>query len=940
MRRSPLAAFTIPGVTDPFARLTDQVIRFRWLVIGAWVVVIAVAAILLAPQATGVLRGGSLVIPGSESDRADVLLKNNLNASSQNTVIVVLQSPNETADTQGFHDQVDHAAQMLSQVDGVSGVRTYYSGGGLSFVSSDRHTTLITAALAGDEQAQQALIPPIRNALSSVTLRHWVTGFAAISYDTLGASEEDAHLAELIFLPVLFVLLLLVFRTLPAALIPLTLGGLTVVLSQGLLYPIGLVLPTSVFALNTASMIGLGLCIDYALIVVTRYREEILDGQIAHDALLISMATAGRSITYSGTTVILSMLAMTVLLLPIVMVRSISLSVALAAVIALAFALTLLPAALHILGRRVESLAVLPRARRPKPGQLGFWYRFSDLIMARPVVWLFAGIAVLAVLAVPLRTIVLGGPGIPGGVESSNGTDVVSSAFGAGKLVPIQIVVHTSARDGVWTPGVLGAIDDVTTSLSSDARVASIDSLRTALSSQPREVFVQLTPQQLGAAAGGLANLVDGTGDTTTLYVYSKAREFDASTEALLSDIRDRILPGAAGLRGADAVVGGETAIFRDFQSVLYARFPLIAAVVAALIFLVLLMFFQSVFLPLKAVLLNLVSIAATFGVLVAVFQYGWGDSLLGFKSLGRVSVISPAVLYVVLFALSTDYEVFMLSRVKEYYRQTGRNREAVAAGLQHTAGVITAAAVILLGTFGSFAFGKTVVIKELGIGLAVGVFVDSTIVRIILVPATMRLMGTVNWWIPAWLQRVIPDLHEETGEAIAHGVVEVVEPVAGAPAAPAPPVPRPGYSGTLTLTALPALKLPPSPAAATPPSRGPAPTARLLVQGTWDGPSELALSPTRPFRIGRDVTNELRLVDLHVSRLHARIDFVDGQYCLTDLSYNGVLINGHRAQPAPALNPLHNGDRIHVRGFKPVSFVFATETVKAIPAQPAGARA
>ena len=601
-------------MTDPFARLTDQIIRFKWIVIGSWVAVIAVAALLLAPHATEVLQGGSLVIPGSESDRADGLLRTKLDASSQNTAIVVIQSGDLTVDSPAFKAQVTQAAQLLGQMKGVRAVRTYYSGGGAAFASRDGHTTLITASLEGDEQAQQAVIPDLRKALASLNLQHWVTGFAAASYDSLGASEEDAHLAELIFLPVLFVLLLLVFRTLTAALIPLALGGLTVVLSQGLLYPLGILIPTSVFALNTGSMIGLGLCIDYSLIIVTRYREEVLDGQTPHDALLIAMATAGRSITYSGITVILAMSAMTALLWPIVMVRSISLSVALAAVIALAFALTLLPASLHLLGRHIESLAVLPRAKRPKPGELGFWYRLSDLIMARPAVWLVAGLAILVVLAAPLRTIVLGGPGIPAGVESSNGADTVSRAFGPGQLAPVQIVIQTSSQNGIWTPSMLGAIDDLTTELAADNRVAGVDSLRTALNSQPREAFTNLTPDKLGTAPGSLGNFVDAAGDTTTLFVYSKDREFDASTESLLTDIRDRILPSTAGLKNAKALAGGETAIFRDYETGLYARFPLIAAVVAALIFVVLMMFFQSIFLPLKAVILNLVSIAATFG--------------------------------------------------------------------------------------------------------------------------------------------------------------------------------------------------------------------------------------------------------------------------------------------------------------------------------------
>ncbi|GAC1653597.1 MAG: MMPL family transporter [Candidatus Dormibacteraceae bacterium] len=907
---------------DPFAWLTDLVIRRRWLVIGVWIVVITGCAAFLAPHAAEALQGGSLLLPGSESDRAGVLLQDRLGASSQSTVVAVLRSPELTVDDPGFKAEVDAAADRLAMVRGVRSVQTLYSTGEPALAAPGRHTTVVRIALAGDEQAQQAAVPRLRAALRPTRLEHSVTGFAAVNYDSLGASEADAHVAELIFLPVLFVLLLLAFRTLPAALIPLTLGGLTVAVTQGLLLPLGRLVPTSVFALNIGSMIGLGLCIDYSLIIVNRYREEIQDGQSGHDALLICMATAGRSITYSGATVIVAMIAMTILLIPIVMVRSISLAVALVAAVAILFALTLLPAILQLLGHRIESFAVLPPARRSKPGEVGFWYRFSNQIMAHPAAWLIGGLTLLMLLATPFRSIVLGGPGIPAGVESARGADAMTAAFGPGRLTPVQIVIHTRSAGGVWTPEVLGAIDDLTRRLGGDGRVESVQSLRTALADLPRDRFTQLTPALAGSGLDRLGSLVDTRGgDTTTVSVYSRTGQFDARTAALLADIRGRVLPATAGLATADVSVGGETAVFQDFEAGLYDRFPLVAGVVMLLIFLILMMFFQSVLLPLKAVVLNLISIGATFGVLVALFQYGWGARLFGFTPLGRITMITPAILFVILFALSTDYEVFMLSRVREYYRQTGNNTEAVAAGLQHTAGVITAAAVILLGTFGSFAFGKTVVIKELGIGLAAGVFIDSTLVRLILVPASMRLLGTGNWWLPAWLKRVLPELHEEAGQAIAHGVIEVVEPVPGTGG----PV-FPGSGVGLTPQALP--PAPPAPTAAAEPPAISAQPARLLVQGNWDGPPEIRLRPDAPLRIGRDVTNELRLVDLHVSRLHARIDYVGDRYVLTDLSFNGVLINGHRAPALPARTVLHNGDRIHIRGYRPLSFVFATDTI------------
>jgi len=250
---------------------------------------------------------------------------------------------------------------------------------------------------------------------------------------------------------------------------------------------------------------------------------------------------------------------------------------------------------------------------------------------------------------------------------------------------------------------------------------------------------------------------ISGNNDTAVVSITAKKGEFTSQHQNLVYDLRDTIIPEMPQLAPYHVSVGGDAAAFIDFRDSLYGRFPLIVAIVMVMIFFILMMFFQSVFLPIKAMFMNLASILATYGVLVAIFQYGWGAGLFGFTSQGLVSAITPAVLYVILFGLSTDYEVFMLSRVKEYYRETNDNEEAVASGLEHTAGVITAAGLILVGTFGSFASANVVTIKEIGLGLAIGVFLDSTIVRIIMVPATMRLMGATNWWMPDWLERFVP---------------------------------------------------------------------------------------------------------------------------------------------------------------------------------------
>jgi pSer/pThr/pTyr-binding forkhead associated (FHA) protein len=312
--------------------------------------------------------------------------------------------------------------------------------------------------------------------------------------------------------------------------------------------------------------------------------------------------------------------------------------------------------------------------------------------------------------------------------------------------------------------------------------------------------------------------------------------------------------------------------------------------------FIMLMMFFQSVALPLKAILMNLASILATYGVLTLIFQYGWGDRFLGFSSLGGLGMFAPATLFAILFGLSTDYEVFMLSRVKEYFHATKNNDEAVARGLQNTAGVITAAGLILVGTFGSFASAAVVAVKEIGIGLAVGVLLDSTIVRVIMVPATMRLMGNANWWMPTWLRRIVPELRE------------------GPAADLAPRVEEPTSGRTTALSAdgaqdLPAFNV-----------------GHLRALSGSLGTDDIVLFKTRPLRIGRDESNDLQLFDDRISRFHARIDFdpVGGSHVVVDLSStNGVLVNGERIAAQPASTTLREGDRVEIGGTGDVVLIY-----------------
>jgi RND superfamily putative drug exporter len=743
--------------------------RRRWLVIALWAVMLTLGGVLLQPRASAVVKGGTSATPNSDSNRAASLLTQAFHFSNDNTLIVVLHSEAHRAGSPWFDRTIRQVYDSLRSVPKVGSISSYLTAPHAGLTSRDAHTTLVQVSIRGNAEDASGVIEAVRRRLRGVQGSPMVTGYPALIHDTLATSEQDLKRSEVFTIPIVLILLLLVFRTVVAATIPLVLGACSVVLTLSLIAIIGSFVETSVFALNIASMIGLGLGIDFSLIVVARYREELRVGHDAYEAVARTMATAGRSITYSGITVILAMSIMTLVMHDLVIIRSISMAVILVAIVSLTSALTLLPAVLALLGSRIEMLRVVPR-RAAGADTTSIWYRVSQSIMQRPWVWLLSGLALLALAASPVRSIKLdiaSPEDLPPATQSAAAARLVAHGFGAGALNPIQIVI-SSPTGQFWTPRTLGGIGTLSNLASSDPRVVSVQSLTsvTAAAGLPSASFAQLTRARLTAqpalthAAAGLVTLHGGT-TTTVITVVSRYSEFDNRHEALVSDLRAKIIPAVSVLSGTTVVVGGASADFLDYQHAIYSRFPVVVIGVGLLIFFILMTFFQSIVLPIKAIILNLVSIVATYGLVVLVFQNGVGTSILGFTSIGRIDATTPAVLYVILLALSTDYEVFMLSRVREHYARTHDNRESVAVGLTQTAGVVTAAGLILVGTFGSFVSADVLIMKEVGLGLALGILIDTTIVRVVLVPATMQLMGDLNWWMPAWLSRFVPELRE-----------------------------------------------------------------------------------------------------------------------------------------------------------------------------------
>lgn len=1177
--------------------------RFRWIVLAIWVVVLGVAAGLLAPQASSVTKGGGFIVPGSDSFEAAAILEDEIGVSARNSVVVVFHSESLTVDDSQYGNDVVEATERLLAAEHVESVLTYFNTLDERFVVPDRGTTFAIVRMNATEDEISESVPDLRDHLEGLTIEHYITGLPALNYDAFIVSEDDLRRSEVFTIPIVIVLLLIVFRTIIAAAIPLLLGGASVVLAMSAIYFIGSVIDTSIFALNVASMIGLGLGIDFSLIVVSRFREERRRGLDPRTAIAVTMATAGRSITYSAITVVLSMMVLTLVLQDLMLVRSISLGVMLVAFTALLAGMTLLPAVLAILGHRIEWLRVIPGSvGRATSGEQGTWYRFSHAIMRRPLPYLTVAMIFLLVLASPVRDLgVIGASptSIPADVESVIGAELLRAEFQDERLNPIQVVLQAPEEGQLWTPEFLTALDDVTATVGADPRVTSVDSLATYMEAVPRDGRWQnLTPEELdpappiaapgeppqieGATIEPLVNLIfeanplipataptyiglgeftleagqnseliateslnvvsvvegalqisvqqpariiraenlanpgavepvapgeqitvnpgdqlilhpgaageiaasaetrflalalfvirpgiepqtdwiegqpphdafsglprriiggavasqiaegptsinidrvhaepgayfqhhlhpgpelflieagtmtiyaspemtmtgsdgsivegpfdtplelgpggralvqsqgihrarnlgnepatfysvrvldatepaivvtgvqenvaqlvnlEGDNDTAVINIVAQDGMYTEGHQNLVFDLRDDIIENIPSTEGFDYYVGGDAASFADLRDTLYGRFPIIVLVVALINFIILMMFFQSVVLPIKAIILNLIGILATLGVLVAIFQWGWFTGLLRFESQGLISVVTPAVLYVILFALSTDYEVFMLSRVKEVYSEIGDNEEAVAIGLQQTAGVITAAGLILIGTFGSFATAQVLTIKEIGLGLAIAVLIDATIIRIVLVPATMRLMGDWNWWMPEALKRIVPEIKEAPSFEPVPQPVGVPVAAASAAADVSRPVSAPGS------TPVPAVPAPVSQLAAARPNY-----AQLRPTTDVLGVEIIPLSYTRPFTIGRDPLNVLQLFDMRISRFHARIerDVNEGRFFIIDLnSSNGVFVNGERIVPQPARTAVRQGDLIEIGNMGLVTLVF-----------------
>jgi uncharacterized membrane protein YdfJ with MMPL/SSD domain len=730
---------------ESMTKLAGFLGRRRRLVLVAWIATLAVAFPIASHQ-TDHLTGGGFDVPGSQSKAVSDSLERNFAASADGIAVLLKADPSSTPE-----QRAAAVGRVRKAVAGLDRVTLSPQAARAAEVKL-RRTGVAMLPLRSDQSSDLLIdsATTLRSDLDPGTAEDGVTTYLA-GQPTIWAgmqelSKEDLAKAEAGGFPIVALILLVVFGSLAAAALPLALGFISVIVTGALIYFISLNMETSVFVTNMASMIGIGVAIDYSLFILARYREERRAGRSEEDARSEALATSGLAVTFSGLAVIVSLAGLW--MVDNQALRSMALGAMTVVAVSILTATTLLPALIATLGDRVMPGGIVARVlrffkhtilRRPRPaasaqiatgaGASPFWTNWTARVMARPWVSVLSVSAVLLFLAIPVLSLTTGTEALgqfPKDSDVRVGNELASKQIGGG-TDPIQIV---AAFDGPVDRAAVARFArtvEATPGVSSVAPPAFVGG----------DVLIQATP--------------------------SASSESDAAT-ALVDRLRDTVVP-ATELSGVATVdVGGETARSHDVRRLISGSMWKIILFVLALSFLVLMVMLRSLLLSLKAVLMNLLSIGAAYGVLVAIFQWGWLDSLLGFESQGALDTINVPLIFAVVFGLSMDYEVFLMSRIREHYMEHGDNERAVAEGLSTSARTISSAALIMTCVFAVFVLTGVPSIKELGLGCAVAIALDATLVRLILVPAAMKLLGEWNWWMPSWLDRLLPDLSFEGG--------------------------------------------------------------------------------------------------------------------------------------------------------------------------------
>jgi RND superfamily putative drug exporter len=738
-------------VTAPLYALGRWCSRHHWLVIGAWIV--AAIALVAISSASGSKTSENLTLPGSGSTQATELLEENLPEQAYGSNPLVLEAPAGTKLSEPkYAKAVEETAANLEKLPEVNSAMSPVAPGAQTLSQKYPNIGYIPVVLGigpseiAEDQSQEILdaAKPFEAAGGNAAIGGYVGN---------QLSKPSTEKSEVVGLVAAVIILLFAFGTATAMLLPIVSAIIGLAFALSIIKLLEHVLEVPGVAATLATMIGLGVGIDYALFIVTRHKLQLGEGMEMNESIARATATAGGAVVFAGFTVVIALCSLAVAGIPLV--TTLGFTAAVAVVVAVCAAATLLPAMLGALGPRIKSFRVHLGKTHPDDSEPHGWRRWAERVVKMPWKASIFALVILGILALPIFQLDLGQNDIsalPKETTSRQAYDGLNSGFGPGVNGPLLIASEFTTPEEAQQvlPGLqksIGGAQDVAAvtepTLSEDKKVA---------------VFT----------------------------VISKSEPWADETVSLVENLRDEVIPGALEGTKAQSFVGGQTAGYIDLATKISSKLPLMILVVVGLSFLVLLMAFRSVLVPIKAAAMNLISVAASYGVVTAVFQLGWGSSLIGLDHAIPIVSFVPLLMFAILFGLSMDYEVFLMTQMKEHYVEYGDPRRAVVEGLANTGRVITSAAGIMVCVFASFVLSGDPVVKEFGVGLAIAIAIDSTIVRCLLVPAVMELMGKWAWWMPAWLDRIVPRISiegEEYFEARDAAAAAAASPAAGAAA-------------------------------------------------------------------------------------------------------------------------------------------------------------
>ncbi len=735
-----------------FERLGKFVVRRRRAVLG----VTALLAVLAVVAGSGVfskLGTGGFEDPSAESTRAKNMLEQRFGTGDPN-VVLVAQARSGGVDAAGSRAAGLALAARLAAVPHVQSVASYWQlGDPAPLRSRDGHAALVLARVVGTDNQQTDAVDRIRTTLTGQqgAVDVQLGGAQAVSAEIGRTVKSDLSRAESIAIPLTLLLLIVVFGSLVAASLPLFVGGVAIVGTLAALSLITTFTDVSIFSINLTTALGLGLAIDYSLFIVSRFREELAAHRSVEDAVVRTVESAGRTVAFSALTVAVSLSAL--LVFPLYFLRSFAYAGIAVVIIAAITATVSLPALLAVLGTRVNAGHIGRRRRDTLATADGFWHRTATRVMRRPVPIATAAVGLLVFLGLPFLGVKFGLVDervLPKSASTRQTSELIREQFASNESNAFGVVLTKNVNDA--------ALAQYATEVSRLAGVARVDARVGSYISGTRV-----------AVSSAISARFDGRVGTWISVVPSVTPE-SSQGEALVHALRAVHAP-------VPTLVGGAAAALVDTKASITNRLPLAGGIIALTTFVLLFLMFGSLLVPAKALVLNLLSLTATFGAMVWIFQDGHGSGLLGFTATGTLNTTMPILMFCIAFGLSMDYEVFLLSRIKEEHDRTGDNERSVAMGLEHTGRIVTTAAALLAVTFLAFATSGVSFIKLFGVGLAVAVIVDATVVRATLVPAFMKLAGEANWWAPAPLRR----LHQRIG---IHEFVEDPVEIADAPVA------------------------------------------------------------------------------------------------------------------------------------------------------------